>query len=172
MPCTFYELISVKFYWIYHSNKEASVLSKTRAKKWSILRILTRNLLNNITISCGYIRKMYLMQTMWSVIHSTVGFCERSIYHDGKQNTVINYARTSQFFKDILLLILTECSSISSKWPICKPKYLHRNIFWIEFTATINFLCALFDVHSSSNNNTKKRKKMVRAFSIVCVLPG
>lgn len=22
--------------------------------------------------------------------------------------------------------------------PICKPKYLHRNIFWIEFTATIN----------------------------------
>lgn len=92
------------------------------------------------------------------VFHNTVRFCERQSSMMVKPNTVINYARTSvdAIFKNVLNF--QNVWTTSPERPICKPKYLHKNIFWIEFTAKIKSWthCSAYTaaLHSEHSPNT------------------
>lgn len=90
----------------------------------------------NISISCEFILNSKNISTM--VFSQYNLFLRKTIQRD--HWTMYSYKlckdkRRSDFQNSFEF---SECPNTSSEWPICKPKYLHRNIFWIEFTATIN----------------------------------
>lgn len=110
--------------------------------------------LNCIPISCGFIENIWIIRTKKKpsstkqIVHATKNIlCKCSLsLADGKQTTVINYARTSErsdfqnclhsYFRNALCLVSSVSQSLNGQF---ENQNIYIGIFfWIEFTATIN----------------------------------